>query len=147
MNTIVIKNNSKNKFCFTREHGKSVAIRPGNSIPISEMELILLSNGRAFSSGILSIVNKEAIPESIQYLFEADDAILELEDEDVKAKISGRMGDFHAYMNEVQERNEMNEKRFIFSVARRMDDLNMKKAKKIEEVTGFSFDFATEEEE
>lgn len=146
MNTIIVKNATKHNFCFSRDMGKSQVIKPGASIPISENELILLANGRTFSGGFLKIVNKDAIPEHIRYLFEVEGSILELDEEDVKSKISGRMGDFYNYMNEIQERNESSEKRFVFQVAKDMDDLNLKKAKKIEEVTGMKFDFVIDEE-
>lgn len=144
MKHIIVKNNNKFSFAMKREHGGEFLIKAGASIPISETELMMLAQGRTFSGGYLTIVNKEVIPESIQYLFAAEQAVLELNEEEVESKLSGKMGDFYEYMKEIEERNQPNEKKFVFNIAKGMDDLAMRKANKVEEVTGFNFEIARE---
>lgn len=113
--------------------------------------LYLYSNSRDFRGGFLSY-DKESLPDFIkealgmpltqeekegyseEFKFYSDDNILKL--------IRGKVGDFNSFVKEISElpvRESDEIKRRIFVIAEKIDNLNMKKAQKIEDLTGKTF--------
>lgn len=71
-----------------------------------------------------------------------EDLKLFMTDEEITAAIKGRMGDFNAFISKIKEVDEVDAQGFykrVINIAMGMEDLNVSKAEKLEEVTGINF--------
>jgi len=138
---IVLVNPSKKvTYGFVNKYGKDVVVKPGKEVIVEEADIINLhATSKTFSKGYLKFKNITDLPENVRSLFVNEEDVFEIKEDEITAKIKGRIGEFNEFMKQVEERSNQNEKRAVFEIAKSIEDLNMKKARKIEEVTGFDF--------
>jgi len=138
---IILVNPSKTReYGFVNEHGKDVKVLPNKEAIVSETDLMNLhSTSKTFSGGYLNVKNIDDLPDSVKYIFATEDERFEINEEEITSLIKGNFGKFKAYIKSVEERNNNNEKRILFEIASTIEELNMKKARDIEDVTGFDF--------
>lgn len=138
---IILKNPSRKRdYGFINAHGRDVIVKATKEVIVTEEDLMLLqSTSRTFTGGYLVVKNPEDLPESVRHLFANEEDMFVIDASAIISKLKGKVGEFYGFMKEVEARDNSNEKREVFEIAKTIEDLAMKKARRIEEVTGFDF--------
>ena len=140
----VINPNKSNHGIKINQGTREVNVKPGQTIYLDKEDVEFLdTTSTTFKRGFLKIVAESVQDKDWLSTIELGVEINGISENDIKKNLISESKVFKKYLKGVKERNDLNERRQVFSTAKKLD-LVYSKVKEIEEATGFNFDYESD---